>query len=114
MAQAALWRPLHSHVQMEGHGSLHCSACSLNPGMGHEPGLGPALPLLGRAGLSQKELGTWHTVPGWKDELGEHCEMWGWMDRWIDGRTDSYVRVEINLFFPEPVFLLGSGHSQTG
>lgn len=82
--------------------------------MGPEPGLGPALPLLGCAGLSQKELGTWHTVPGWKEEVGEHCEMGGWMDGWIDGWTDSQVRVEINLFFPELVLLLGSGHSQTG
>ena len=56
MAQTPLWVPCTPHVQTEGHGSLHGSTYSLNPWDGTEPGLGPALPLLGRAGLSQKEL----------------------------------------------------------
>lgn len=38
----------------------------------------------------------------------------GWKDGQIDGWTDSHMRVEINLFFPELALLLDSGHSHTG
>ena len=86
MARRPCGVPCTPHVRMEGRRPLHGSTYSLSPWDGTEPGLGPARPLLGRAGLSQKEL-----APGTQclagRKRGADTVKWGdgWMGGWMDG-----------------------------
>lgn len=117
-------------------GQKGCTYCLWTTGKGPEPGLGPPGLLkeeviltyhflLGEQRrkrrqwpyLSHSSRNAWHpgAVPGWK-QVRVCTVNWvnGWRDEQIDGRKDSQVRVEVNLFFPELVLLLDSGHSHTG
>lgn len=90
--QAPLWSPLHTPCA-DGRPQAPPRLYLLSESLGRDrawtragsASAGPCWALSERAG-------TWHTVPGWKEEGGRHCEMGGWMDGGMDGWIDGQSR----------------------